>query len=213
MIQSVYNTTIKQRWQIAWGNKIFKHKLIIAFTLLVVIVCCLPFFFQYIEKRNGLILNDIILNKLAPKNVSLFIFLIIWIVTLVSIIRSVQQPHIFITLLSSFTVLTLSRILTISLIALNPPPGLIELSDPLSNFFYGNTFITKDLFFSGHTATMFLMFLCLNKKKDKLLALTATFLTGFLLLVQHVHYSIDIITAPLFTYLIYLSVKAWLRHI
>jgi len=61
------------------------------------------------------------------------------------------------------------------------------------------------LFFSGHTATVFLLFLCLKKKQDKWLALGGSVLTGFLLLVQHVHYTIDVLAAPVFTYFIYIS--------
>ncbi|MDM8176234.1 phosphatase PAP2-related protein [Olivibacter sp. 47] len=55
-------------------------------------------------------------------------------------------------------------------------------------------------FFSGHTSTMFLIFLCLPNRVDKLLALIATLLVGSMVLIQHVHYSIDVLAAPLFTW-------------
>jgi len=97
----------------------------------------------------------------------------------------------------------------ISIIAvpLNPPDNLLELIDPISNTFYGSKFVTKDLFYSGHTATQFLMFLCLKNKLDKLATLISTFLIGALVLVQHIHYTIDVLAAPLLTYLVFILVK------
>ena len=70
---------------------------------------------------------------------------------------------------------------------LNPPEGLIAIEDPISNYFYDSKFITKDLFFSGHTASMFLMFLCLKKRTDKIFAIIATIIIGISVLLQHVH--------------------------
>ncbi len=91
---------------------------------------------------------------------------------------------------------------------------LIPLRDPISNLFYGskNTYITKDLFFSGHTSTLCLIFLCLTKKEDKCKALVATFAVGIMVLLQHVHYSMDVLAAPPLTYLVYLIAKRIVKH-
>jgi membrane-associated phospholipid phosphatase len=212
-MQEFRDITIKERWRIAFANKIFKQKFFIAFIVLIVVLIFLPHFFQFIEKRNGIVLDDFILQRLKPRDVSVVIFFIIWAVTILMMTRALRNPNIFIVLLSSFTFLTISRIISIHFFALNAPTSLIVLKDPLSNFFYGTTFITKDLFYSGHTATMFLMFLCLEKKTDKWVALTASFLVGILLLIQHVHYSIDVLAAPFFAYIIYRLAKCWVVEI
>jgi membrane-associated phospholipid phosphatase len=109
------------------------------------------------------------------------------------------------TFLYGFIILNIVRCISISLIPFNPPPGLIPINDPISNIFYGHTYVTKDLFFSGHTATQFLAFLCLQKKRDRLFGLLATIIMGVLVLVQHVHYTIDVLSAPVFAYLCYLA--------
>ncbi|MBU3745657.1 MAG: hypothetical protein FGM61_14135, partial [Sediminibacterium sp.] len=64
-------------------------------------------------------------------------------------------------------------------------------------------FITRDLFFSGHTATMIMIGLLLPRKWEKILAFTAAVLVGFFVLMQHIHYSIDVLGAWLFTWFLY----------
>ncbi|MCX6209264.1 MAG: phosphatase PAP2-related protein [Bacteroidetes bacterium] len=89
------------------------------------------------------------------------------------------------------------------MVKFNPPKNLIALIDPITNTFYGGKFITKDLFYSGHTATIFLMYLVIDTKWLKNFFLVATLCVGVMVLVQHVHYTIDVIAAPFFTYLAY----------
>ena len=91
----------------------------------------------------------------------------------------------------------------IALISLNPPAGLIPMADPITNQFYGAHYITHDLFFSGHTTTVFLIFLCLKNKTDRLYTLIASVILGFLLLIQHVHYTVDVLAAPVLTYAVF----------
>ena len=54
---------------------------------------------------------------------------------------------------------------------------------------------------------MFLMFLCLKKRTDKILALAATVFIGIAVLLQHVHYTLDVVMAPLITYFIWIGSK------
>ena len=71
---------------------------------------------------------------------------------------------------------------------LDPPHGLIVLIDPLTSLTYGGrgVFITKDLFFSGHTSNVFMFYLCLQKKKDKMFLLLASITVGILVLAQQI---------------------------
>ena len=108
--------------------------------------------------------------------------------------------------------MSLLRIICISLTPIEPPYDLIPIKDPISNIFYGSRYITKDLFFSGHTATQFLMFLCLKRKTDRTIVLVAAILIGVMVLVQHVHYSVDVLAAPLFAYISYWVTKSFLVH-
>lgn len=174
---------------------------------LIIVLIALPFFFQYIQNRQGPLLNDWVLNRLPAYDVSIPIFAVIWGLAILTIVRALQNPDILLTLLWSYVLVTITRMLTIITVALDPPVDLIELVDPISNSFYGAEFVTRDLFFSGHTSTVFLMYLCLRHRTDKALALMGTILVGIMLLVQHVHYTIDVMAAPIGTYLVYLLGK------
>lgn len=168
----------------------------------IAIVLLLPYFFAIIEARQGIVLNDWILSWIPAKDFSITIFIFVWSTSLLVVIRSIQQPAIFLRFIYLLIILTLTRIATISLFPLDPPAGLIHLKDPLTSLTYGGTqvFITKDLFFSGHTSNLLLIYLCLQKKRDKQFALLATVGVAILVLVQHVHYTIDVIMAIVFTY-------------
>lgn len=198
---------VQFNWKKAWGISIFKQYVLIGLALLIILLIAFPYFFNFIEGRAGRSINDVVLNSIPATNVSNWVFTIIWSMALLTIVRCVQEPNIFLLFLWGFIMLSLSRMISIIVLPLNPPNELIELIDPISNSFYGSKFITKDLFYSGHTATQFLMFLCLQKRGDKLVTFISTIAIGVLVLVQHVHYTIDVVAAPFFTYLVFIITK------
>ena len=200
-------------WKSALKLRPFKFLLFGGLFLVSCTLATLPAFFDKIEARNGTVLNDFILQLMPAINLSVLICISIWSMALFLATRGVCNPYTVILFIWSFLFLTLSRIVTISLVPLNAPVGLIILKDPLSNTFYRGPFITKDLFYSGHTSTMFLMFLCLQKRRDKIIALLATISIGIMVLFQHVHYTMDVIAAPPLTYLVFLSARFITRNV
>jgi len=198
------NQAITITWKQAMQSWAFKSWLIAGHMLFIVLLLVLPHFFDHIELRDGSPLYDPLLRLLPVIDLSTPIFICIWGTTALLLYRCFSNPAIMITYLYGFILVLFFRMLTISLVPLDPPFGLIPLVDPISNMAYGKAgFITKDLFFSGHTSTMFLMFLCLTNKWDKRIALLSTLLVGSMVLIQHVHYSIDVLAAPLCTSICY----------
>jgi len=193
----------KLLWKNAWASPAYKKKLTGGVIPTLLILGLFPVFFQYIEKRHGIVLNDFVLNALPVMNVSVPTFALIWFTAGLTIYRCYQNPQMTVQFIWAFLFLCLARIITISLVPFDAPASIIPLMDPISNKFYGGTYITKDLFFSGHTSTQFLMFLCLTKKTDKTIALISSILVGILVLVQHVHYTIDVLAAFPLTFLVY----------
>ena len=211
-------TLISDSWREAWQLKGFKTRFIAGILMLLATFAYLPFFFKKIEARDGAYIADPLLELIQPRDLSLIIFICIWGVTLLLFLRCLKRPMMFIGTIYGFVVLYMMRLMTITLIPLNPPSGLIPLVDPLSNIFYGKgTFITKDLFFSGHTSCQFLAFLCFNSKRDKILALISTTVVGSLVLVQHVHYTVDVVAAIPLTFICYIlgqkiALRGWAKE-
>ncbi len=203
------NKTLALSWKTAWAKPAFRQKTIVGSALLLCILTSFPKFFAFIELRSGIVLNDWVLARIPAIDLSIPIFVIIWSTALLLIYHLLKSPLLFLQFLLSFLLLCISRIISISVFPLDPPIGLIELKDPISSIFYGgtNVFIKKDLFYSGHTATQFLMFLTLIGKKEKIITGITTLFISILVLIQHIHYTIDVIAAYFFTYAIYLAGK------
>jgi PAP2 superfamily protein len=202
---------LRKNWRRTWNSSLQRAQIIIGSVLITIISCLLPTFFNTIEKRNGTILNDSLLSSIPAYDVSWAIFAIIWGVGFYALWRGIQKPSIYINYVWSLIFVCILRVLAISLIPLDPPKNLVVLTDPLTAVFYGRSTITKDLFFSGHTSILFLIFLCLERKRDKMIALAATIVVAILLLVQHAHYTVDIIAAPVVCYGVFRFVKYLLK--
>ena len=203
--QIQYSNADTTNWSSAMEHALFRKKLIIGIILQSAILIFFPYFFSYIEQRqNGIIINDWILDFLTPRDLSVPIFVIVWSTTILGIYRCIQSPALFLTILYSLIFLCFARILAIYFVHLEPPVNLVRINDPLTSITYGGRglFITKDLFFSGHTSNMLLLSFCFTKRSDKIIAFSAGICIGVMVLVQHVHYSIDVIGAVLITYLL-----------
>jgi hypothetical protein len=206
--------SIREAWGEAWKESSFRLSFLLAMLAFSVFPWKAATYFQWIQQREGIILNDFLLEFIPPKNVSYPIFSIIYCTVIYLIVRLLATPKTFVWFAWAFNLETIFRFVTIYLVALNPPVGIVDLHDPVATLFiYGeNMLITKDLFFSGHTATMVFACYFLPLKKEKITAIILTVILVVLLLIQHVHYTIDIIMAPLFTLLAIRIIKKWSKN-
>lgn len=194
-------------WGEAWKSKAYRQKLIIGWILYIGILLYLPHFFAMIQKKDGVLLNDFVLAFFPSVNLSGLIFSLLYVTVIFTIFRSTKSPYLFLLYLWSTIFVSISRILTNNFVSLEPPIGLVSLIDPILLPFYGPNGITKDLFYSGHTASVFLAYLILRKRGEKIAALIATIVVAIALLFQHIHYTIDVITAPFFVYILFIAAK------
>jgi membrane-associated phospholipid phosphatase len=102
--------------------------------------------------------------------------------------------------------MVLFRITAMYIVPFNPPAEMIPLSDPFVEIFGTGKLLTKDLFFSGHTATLLIFYYTAGSKRLKNIFLICTILVAVSVLLQHVHYTVDVLGAVIFTSLAYVIV-------
>lgn len=198
-----FEQSVELNWTAAWQDSRFRWQLILALAVFAIFPWKADDYFQWIQQREGIVMQDIVLTYIPARNVSIPIFAIIYVSVVYLILRIVRQPKHFLWFAWAFNIETLLRFACIYGVALNPPAGLVDLHDPIAELFiYGeNLAITKDLFFSGHTATMVFVCYFLPNRMERKIALLLTAILVMLLLVQHVHYSLDILAAPVATWI------------
>jgi len=198
---------ILQRWRSALQVKSFRNKIIISGLLIGVCAFIAPILFPFIQQREGPTLNDYLLLLLPAFDLSVWIFALLYILILLGVISLLQNPQYFLQALQAYIILTIMRFITMLLVPLNPPLNIIELNDPLVQEFLYQQSITKDLFFSGHTSILVLLGLFVTNNRLKFTLLSGALFVALMLLVQHAHYTIDIIMAPLFSWLAFTLAK------
>lgn len=164
----------------------------------------------------GKILNDPIMNLLPVTDWSKEIFIIEYIAVILTLFNVSEHPQRLINGLWGATILQLVRCCSFIAIRLSPPGDMIFLVDPFVQFFYGESVqVSNDLFFSGHVSLVVLFFFLAQNKYIKIYLFFAAITVATLLVWQHVHYSYDVLFAPIASYCIYKLVveKDWSSQI
>lgn len=190
-------------WKEFLKEKRNRFELVITLFLLAVVLTSLANFLNYVEARKGVLLPDPLLNLFNPIDLTSLTFALIYVSLIVAIATLSRNPKRLLFAVQLYTLMVAVRILAMYLLPLQPPEKMIILNDPLVEFFGTGQTLTKDLFFSGHTATLLILFLVSEKKIIKTVFLISTITVAIAVLLQHVHYSIDVLAAVFFTYACY----------
>lgn len=194
------NTT----WREALQNRYFVYGLVLLCLLLLALAFFMPYFFrEVIADKKGIQLNDFILDRLTPVDWSWTIFALSYSCALLTIATNYKYPYIIAEGLATYTIVTWLRMLTIYLFTLEPPKGMIFLKDPFISLIAYPEFFAKDLFFSGHISSMTVFILIEPNKVLRWIKIVVSLLLAILILIQQVHYTLDVAAAPIFTYGVY----------
>ncbi len=201
-------STVWSEWKEALDRPDIRIQLIGLSVVVTVYLWVIPEFLRYIQHRPGVMLYEPILNNLPAIDLSVYCFGILYLSVIATIFYLLTKPDRMVMGLIGYTILLSLRFLMIYLVPLDPPSKIIPLEDPfIDNLFYVNMHITKDLFFSGHVSTMFILYLVVDHPKLRQFLITGCGFVAVILLFQHVHYTLDIIAAPFFAWVAYRSAE------
>lgn len=184
----------------AYRHPGFRKQFIASAVFLAIVLFVLTRFLEAIERRPGIILPDPLLMLFQPMNLTWLTFLLVYAGLIAAFIVLLRYPYHFMHGMQTYAFLVLVRMAAMYLVPLDPPPGHIELKDPLVEFFGGGRTLSRDLFFSGHTATLFLLALIVPVRPLKIAYLIGTAAVAMCVILQHVHYTIDVFAALFFAY-------------
>ena len=195
--------SFKQNWKDFLINKRNAVELFITVLLLAAILLSFSRFLLFVEERAGSVLTDPVLNLFSPIDLTWLTFALIYLSLVTALIEFLKKPKLLLLALQCYGLMVVFRAIAMYLLPLEAPITLLPLNDPFVQLFGEGNILKKDLFFSGHTATLFLLFLLIEKRFLKILFLIFTLLVGTSVILQHVHYSIDVFVAPFFAYTSY----------
>lgn len=151
--------------------------------------------------------SDIILSNTPVYNVGgLFVygtFLLVIFMTAISLAHPRRIPFIFLSLALLFFIR--AGFVSLTHIAAFPERAVSNFGFTMRSYFFGN-----DLFFSGHTGAPFMMALVFWRDVRLRLAFLAwTIFFGLVVLLGHLHYTIDVASAFFITFAVY-ALAEWL---
>jgi hypothetical protein len=198
-------------WKHAWQFRSFRIQAIT--TLVAVLSFTLIFnsFFDFVESRQGDYLQDYLIDMLPSYDVSWVVFFFLYSGIFLGLGYHLSHPKTILVAFQTYVLVTLLRICTITMFPLEPPPGYLPLREPFVQLFTTEgRIISKDLFFSGHMSTILSLYFSSHRKYIRTFLLFCSLMVGVMVLIQHVHYTIDVIFAVPATYVIYLFCRKYL---
>ena len=183
-------------WKTEWAKPAFRIQCVVCIAILSSFALGIGYFFDYIEARNGTELHDYVLELLTPHNLSWTIFFFLYLAVFLGIGANRANPRVILLAFETYCLVTLIRVASIYCIPLEPPVGYVPLKEPFVSLFTDDgRIISRDLFFSGHVSTVMSIFLAVPQRRLKIVLGAFVPVVATLLLIQHVHYTVDVLVA------------------
>lgn len=164
-----------------------------------------------VEKREGAVLPDPLLALFGAVDLTWPVFVLIYGGLALAFFLLLGDPRALFFGCRAYGLMALFRFTTMWAAPLDPPAGMILLRDPFVEFFVPASFTpTHDLFFSGHTGTAVLLALLAPRRWARAAIWASVPFIAAAVLLQKVHYTIDVLAAPPFAWAAYSLAKRFL---
>lgn len=183
-------------WPAALRSRRFKGLGIATLSGLAGALLALNVFLRFNESRHGATLVDPVLAVLPALDLSWPLFALIYGTLVLTVVSLARDPRALLVALQAYAILVSFRMVMMYAMPLEPPPGMRMLVDPFVRAFGDGSNMAKDLFFSGHTSTTFLCALSVRPGAVKVLCFGACASIAVSVLLQHAHYTTDVLVAP-----------------
>ncbi len=179
-------------------------ELVVTAAVLVAVLALFTRFVAGVEDRPGAVLADPVLARLTPRDLTWLIFAVLYASIPLAVATLIGHPRDLLLGVRAYALMVLLRMVAMALTPLDPPPGTIPLLDPLvQRLGTAGRVLTRDLFFSGHTAPMSLLVFTARRPAIRALFAAAAVVVGGAVVWQAVHYTVDVVAAPVFAFAAY----------
>src|ERR1043166_9319076 len=95
MMRDLYFKNVRLHWKEAWKQEAFRLQLMVFLVLAISFGFFFPFFFDYVEAREGKILSDPLLNLIPARESSWIVFLFLYTGIILGIRCNLLKPKNF----------------------------------------------------------------------------------------------------------------------
>ena len=191
-----------QSYKTYFSNKNFLISFFGGLILLVTSLVAQFFVSGYVNSLPSTPVADLILSNIRAYDVEGIFIYGSFLLLFVGIFVGLKRPNLLPFMMKSIALFTLIRSLFVILTHISAfPTHIIIESSFLNHPVFTGIFTGNDLFFSGHTGLPFLLALMFWKEKNlKSIFLGFSILFAIVVLLGHIHYSIDVLSAFFITY-------------
>jgi hypothetical protein len=209
--------TALERWRDAWRARGFRLSLVGTLLGVGVTLAGFTMFLGYVEQRSGVVLMDPVLAAFHPVDVTWWVFAVLYLSLGTGIATLLRTPRELVIGVQTYLLMVAVRTVMMFVTPLDPPPTMIPLLDPvvawlrelLGHRSAATSTPTRDLFFSGHTATMCVLGFTAQATGLRRFFFACAGIMATLVTVQHVHYTVDVLVAPFVAFAAHRCVLAW----